>query len=91
MESKGDEPEIRVGQTAQETSHRHRRLRARGERPCHRSTEKHDEIAPLYLTELHPLPPTMERQNSGLANIKSGLLRCGILTWLMTGLGQEFA
>ena len=32
-----------------------------------------DELATLQLTELHPLPQTMERQGCGLASTKSGL------------------
>jgi hypothetical protein len=48
-----------------------------------------DELATLQLTQLRPLPPTMERQDSRLASIKSGLLRCGILTRLWTGLDHE--
>ena len=32
-----------------------------------------DELATLQLTELHPLPQTIERQGRGLASIKSGL------------------
>jgi hypothetical protein len=32
-----------------------------------------DELATLWLTELHPLPQTMERQGCGLASTKSGL------------------
>jgi hypothetical protein len=31
-----------------------------------------DELAALQLTKLHPLPQTMERQDSGLASTKSG-------------------
>ena len=32
-----------------------------------------DELATLQLTELHPLPQAMERQECGLPSIKSGL------------------
>jgi hypothetical protein len=61
-------------------------LRARCERPCYcRAAQQRQELATLQLNELHPLPPTIERQDSGLASIKSGLLRCGILTRLLTG------
>jgi hypothetical protein len=49
----------------------HRLLRPRRQRPRRCSAEKRDELAALQLTELHPLPPTMERQDSGLASIKS--------------------
>ena len=60
-------------------------LRPRRERPHSRAAEQRDEGASLQLTKLHPLPPSVERQDSGLASIKSGLPRCGILTRLLTG------
>ena len=49
-------------------------LRSCCERPCCRAAEQRDELATLELIELHPLPPTVERQDSGLASIKSGLV-----------------
>jgi hypothetical protein len=60
-------------------------LRACRERPSHRrAAEKRNELATLQFRKSHPLPPTMEWQDSGLASIESGLLRCGILTRLLT-------
>jgi hypothetical protein len=38
-----------------------RLLRPRHQRPRRYSTEQGDELATLELTDLHPLPPTMER------------------------------
>jgi len=43
----------------------------------------------LQLIELHPLLQTMERRDTGLASIKSGLLRCGIATRRMSGNGVK--
>jgi hypothetical protein len=49
-------------------------LCASHEWPTSRSAaEQRNELAALQLTELHPLPQTRERQDSGLASIKSGL------------------
>jgi hypothetical protein len=50
-------------------------LRSSRERPSSRSAaEQRNELATLQSTGLHPLPPTMERQDSGLASIESGLV-----------------
>ena len=66
-------------QNMDEADDRHRRLLCpRRERPRHRRAGKRDELAPLQLTELHPLSPTMERQHSGLTSISQGSLQCGI-------------
>jgi hypothetical protein len=48
-------------------------LRACCERPSRCTAEQRDELTALQSTELHPLPQTMERQDSGLASTKSGL------------------
>jgi hypothetical protein len=44
-----------------------------------------DELAAPQFIELHLQPTTIGDQDSGLTSIKSGLLRCGILTRLLTG------
>src|SRR5262249_4015823 len=49
-------------------------LGLRNERPRGRDADKRDELAALQLTELHRLPRTIKRQDSGWASIKSGLI-----------------
>jgi hypothetical protein len=51
-----------------------RLLRSRRKRPRRRdAAEQRYKLATLQLTELHPPPLTMERQDSGLASIESAL------------------
>jgi hypothetical protein len=42
---------------SEEPDRRHRLLRARRERPRHRTAEQRDEFAPFQLIELHPSAP----------------------------------
>ena len=47
--------------TAKKSNYRHSRLlRAPRKRPHHRAAKQCDELAPLQLTELHPLPLARE-------------------------------
>jgi hypothetical protein len=46
-------------------------LRARRKWPRRRAAEEREELAPFYMTKLHPLPQA-RRQHNGLARLKSG-------------------
>src|SRR3984893_795349 len=41
------------------------------QRPRYRAAEEREELAPFYMTKLHPLPQA-RRQHNGLARLKSG-------------------
>src|SRR5262249_37569691 len=53
------------------------------------AAEQRHEVSPTKPIGLHSLPPFRKGQHTGSPNIKSDLLRCGILTRLMSAQGQN--